>query len=182
MGPNALLSQMIMKAAMFLIWQFPYFLFFLLLQRRVVDSLACWLGLIQGGELVPKYADFLRQYLSAIIFKSSRTNFVCMWFYYHCSSMFLHHSFQIHGKLFPEWLPARTWTSLIHLYAIDSMQTALALRFCEMDSFITKCDSDDTTTLYLRWMPHSCLIRQISCSFGKASWKTQGWRWKVNSI
>lgn len=155
MGPTAQICWMVIKAATLLFWQ--------ILQLSLLPFAS-----EEGGE---QFGPFTwahpRSWTCPRKPRSSGTVPIC---YHsqalqdkfqicvvslHCPWVLPYHPFHIHSKLFPKWTPNQD----IHLYTVGFMQTALALRFCEMDSFITERDGDDTTTLYLRRMPHSCLMR-----------------------
>lgn len=147
---------------MLLIWQF-LLLSLLLLASKKGGGASGPLTWVHPRRLThPKCPDSLGQCLTCNCTEALQDNFRFVWVYYSVLECFPITLFRYIVNCFLNELQARTRASLIHLYAAGFMQTTLALRFCEMDSFITECDGDDTTTLYLCRMPHSCLIRQIS--------------------
>lgn len=158
MWPAVLPHWMILKAATLLIWQFLLLSLLLFASEKGGGQF----GLLTWAHLrrrrCPKMPRFSGPIPICNHIQARQDKFQICMISLHCPWMFPYHPFQIVNSFLKE-LQARVQAFLIHMYAVGFMQTALTLWFCEMDSFITECDGDDTTTLYLHRMPHSCLIR-----------------------
>lgn len=133
---TTLLCQMVIKAACCWFGSFFHFLSFPWLQRRVVDSLICWLRLIQEGGHVPKCSAFLlgNTYLPICNhIQGLQDKFQIYVFYCSVLECFPIASVRYIINWFLDELQAWTWASLLHSSAVSVMQAAPDLWFCEMD-------------------------------------------------